>query len=355
MAYVDKKTYPVRMKLNYENEMRARKEVLFMKDGGLNIGNFPASKYVSVLESGKNEAEFTVRNGEIEFKKLIVIGKDYIKANIEHLKKQKGENKEYSDAFVVLRSFNENKLINKNDTIHGTEDEMKRGAAFIKKNPKFVPTLINILLHPVKYKELDAIEILIAGKKQQILLDSKTVKIGKTDIIFKIEDGLASFLQLADKKAIPGQAYKLFSDEELTVNDLNEYTINKYFVAYYGENPIGTVYKIAPNCFADKVVTVIGINSQNVVSGIKVLQQTETPGLGARILEVKRGDSESWWQSKFHGLKPSELYLNNKDEKKGRIDVITAATITSRMLTSAIRKSVDKYIALKETIDGGKN
>ncbi len=369
LAYVDKKTFPVRMKLNYINEMRARKEVLFMKEGGLNTANFPNGKYTSVLNAGKNEADFSVQNGEIQYTKLLINGKDYIKEKIEYIKKHKNENGKYSDAFVILRSFNENKSINKKDTIHGKKVDMDRGKIFLKKNPKFVPMLVDVLMYPVKYKELQAIEILIGGKKQQVLIASdweKTgikeiqvstvkTKIGKTDISFKIDDGIASFLKLADKNALSGQSYKLFSDEELSINDFNEYTVNKYFIAYYGDKSIGTVYKIAPICFADKVVTIIGINSQNVITGIKILQQAETPGLGARILEVKKGEVEPWWQAVFHGLKPSQLYLKSKDVKKGKVDVITAATITPRMLTRAIRKSVDKYIELKETIDGGKN
>lgn len=354
LAYVDMKTFPVRTRLNLEKEMRARKEVLFMKNGGLNLENFPPGNYVSVIKSGTNEAEFTASNGELQFSKLILDGVDYIEENKALQLKLKGEKPGFTPAFILLRSFNEYKLIIDSDNITGTKEEIDQGRAFLKKNRKFVSSLIEVLMAPVEYREQKAIEVMLDGKKHQLLVESSNFKIGNTDAVLKLEELTASFVTLADKKVEAGQTYKLFSNEEISINELNEYPIMTYYVAYFGETSVGTVFKISPNCFADRIETVIGINSQNAVSGIKILQQAETPGLGARVIEVEKGQSEAWWQKKFHGCRVEELYLSTKDEKKGKIDVITAATITPKKLTQAIRESVESYIRLKESLAGGK-
>lgn len=66
--------------------------------------------------------------------------------------------------------------------------------------------------------------------------------------------------------------------------------------------------------------------------GIKVLEQGETPGLGARIEEKE-------FQQQFEGLEIEELKLSKHG---GKVDAISGATTTSKIVTEAIRKEAEK-------------
>jgi len=66
--------------------------------------------------------------------------------------------------------------------------------------------------------------------------------------------------------------------------------------------------------------------------GIKVLEQGETPGLGARIEEEE-------FQQQFSGVAAEDIKLSKFG---GKIDAISGATTTSKIVTEAIRKEAEK-------------
>lgn len=75
------------------------------------------------------------------------------------------------------------------------------------------------------------------------------------------------------------------------------------------------------------------------ITGIKVLEQVETPGLGGRI-------GESDFQDQFQGIRtdPAVDYVKNKKpEKETEIQAITGATISSRSVVAIINKSISKF------------
>jgi electron transport complex protein RnfG len=111
----------------------------------------------------------------------------------------------------------------------------------------------------------------------------------------------------------------------------------------------------------------VGINPGGIIQGIKVLQQAETPGLGARIDEVQTketlwtylaslfkkhdavvADQQPWFQEQYRGLSANELVLLKASQKGRGIHAITGATITSRALTQAVRDSIEAFLAAKD-------
>jgi electron transport complex protein RnfG len=70
------------------------------------------------------------------------------------------------------------------------------------------------------------------------------------------------------------------------------------------------------------------------ITGISVLEQVETPGLGGRI-------SEDSFQEQFRGNKPAIGYVKNKaPDKPTDIQAITGATISSRSVVSIINRNI---------------
>jgi electron transport complex protein RnfG len=72
------------------------------------------------------------------------------------------------------------------------------------------------------------------------------------------------------------------------------------------------------------------------------LSQQETPGLGARIVEVRPGGEKPWFTSQFEGKSGDELRLK-KDG--GGIDAITGATISSRAVAGGVYNAAGELFA----------
>ncbi|HOE27719.1 MAG: RnfABCDGE type electron transport complex subunit G [Candidatus Aureabacteria bacterium] len=117
----------------------------------------------------------------------------------------------------------------------------------------------------------------------------------------------------------------------------------------------------------------VGIDGAGVILGMRVLEQAETPGLGARVDEVETRETlwgrlaallgagraaggeapgEPWFQAQYRGLAPSELKLLASAETGGGIHAVTGATVTSRAITDAVRESIELFLAAKK--DGGR-
>ncbi|WGI27091.1 electron transport complex subunit RsxG [Halomonas alkaliantarctica] len=81
----------------------------------------------------------------------------------------------------------------------------------------------------------------------------------------------------------------------------------------------------------------IGIDEQQRISGVRVTQHQETPGLGDDI-ERSRSD----WITEFNGLRldslPPEGWAVTKDG--GQFDAFTGATITPRAVVNAVHKAL---------------
>ena len=86
----------------------------------------------------------------------------------------------------------------------------------------------------------------------------------------------------------------------------------------------------------------VGLTADNAVNAIEILDQNETPGLGAKI------DSDEF-KGGFAGRGIADTkWLVTRD--KGDIEGITAATISSRAVIQAVKQGLDAYREHEATI-----
>ncbi|MBN2097330.1 MAG: RnfABCDGE type electron transport complex subunit G, partial [Candidatus Omnitrophica bacterium] len=132
-----------------------------------------------------------------------------------------------------------------------------------------------------------------------------------------------------------------------------------YFKGYASRDKkklLGYAFKARGQGYSGAIEVMAGMDRQGTITGIKILAQNETPGLGARINEVlqqqtlwekvkqlfsKSGEPEKlsqrpWFLQQFQGKKV-------KDFKKN-IQAITGATISSEALTNAVREQAGKIL-----------
>jgi electron transport complex protein RnfG len=102
----------------------------------------------------------------------------------------------------------------------------------------------------------------------------------------------------------------------------------------------GYVFKTFNSGYVGPIEVIVGINLEGTITGVRILQHTETPGLGAKA-------QEPVFIEQYSG-KPGSSNLSNDD-----INAITGATVTSNAVTGAVNHAIDYYKA--ELVSGGGN
>ncbi|WP_417617033.1 electron transport complex subunit RsxG [Oceanisphaera sp.] len=108
------------------------------------------------------------------------------------------------------------------------------------------------------------------------------------------------------------------------------------FTAVKNGQPQGyAIEAVAPDGYSGEIKLVVGVNTDGSLSGVRVLNHNETPGLGDKI-ELKK----SAWVLGFNGKS-----LLGEDDMRwavradgGQFDAFTGATITPRAVVKAVRK-----------------
>jgi electron transport complex protein RnfG len=116
-----------------------------------------------------------------------------------------------------------------------------------------------------------------------------------------------------------------------------------FFVALNGKSFAGAAVETSsPAGYGGDIKLMLGIEANGQTRGIAILEQKETPGLGANI-ETDNFRS----QFKDKSIKETN-WLVKKDD--GDIDQITAATISSRAVVGAVKAAIDAFLAHENTI-----
>ncbi|MBQ8028580.1 MAG: RnfABCDGE type electron transport complex subunit G [Clostridia bacterium] len=109
-------------------------------------------------------------------------------------------------------------------------------------------------------------------------------------------------------------------------------------------NVIGYVYTSSAKGYGGSIGVMIGYDTEGTITGIEILSHGETPGLGANAT----GDK---FKLQFSG-KSGPLTVNKNSGEGQNIQAITAATITSKAVTSAVNAATEDFM---KTIGGGNN
>ncbi|MFH1683544.1 MAG: FMN-binding protein [Candidatus Margulisiibacteriota bacterium] len=136
-------------------------------------------------------------------------------------------------------------------------------------------------------------------------------------------------------EAVPGtKSYKQITKDELTYFECLDVKGGK----------AGTAILCKGNGYQGQIKLMVGVNADfSKFTGMIVLEQLETPGLGAKI-------AESSFVNQFRELAtrpPIEYVKSKKPEKPNEIQAITGATISSRAVVEIINKTVEQWLQIK--------
>lgn len=120
------------------------------------------------------------------------------------------------------------------------------------------------------------------------------------------------------------------------------------YTVYRDGKPLGTALEtIAPNGYNGAIRLLLGLNHSGSITGVRVLDHRETPGLGD---DIEHDRSE--WITHFNGRSIALLAPPAWDVRKygGQFDSFTGATITPRAIVFAIRRALNWYAANRDQV-----
>lgn len=152
---------------------------------------------------------------------------------------------------------------------------------------------------------------------------------------------------LAQRKAINEQARKEVLpyaqefkpiDEDILSQVISENdTIREIYAGYKDGNVIGFAVKATPQGYGGEVEVITGINFDGKITGVRVGNHLETPGLGANATNPS-------FYSQYNGKNVNmELKVVKSSPKDDEIQALSGATITSKAVTDAANYSTDAF------------
>ncbi len=113
------------------------------------------------------------------------------------------------------------------------------------------------------------------------------------------------------------------------------------FPAKKGGKIVGLAYSAAATGYHGLIDVMIGLDPGGKVIGISIMTHSETPGLGARIVEPA-------FTKQFKGFTLSPDL--NLSAKGGKIDSVSGATHSSEGVVEAVRKALELFPKVKKEV-----
>lgn len=112
----------------------------------------------------------------------------------------------------------------------------------------------------------------------------------------------------------------------------------------------GAAFSVKGSGFWGPIIVMVGIDPEKMtIKGMEILQQEETPGLGARI-------EEGWFRNQFKGKRmDTPIRMMIKGAKPGHNDVeaIAGATLSSKFVEDIINNKSKPFIEAVRRLDFG--
>ena len=172
--------------------------------------------------------------------------------------------------------------------------------------------------------------------------------------------GLLSWVNFITKDKI---AFQKYQQEQNALREVFSYADNfesvtkdgdiLYYKALNQEGDVlGYCVLASRRGYSSVIETMVGIDKEGKVSGIKILAQNETPGLGVKIIELasqvtlievltgkakKDEKQKPWFEERFSNKKIADI---------DTVEAITGATISSEAVIKSVKEKAEEIISL---------
>lgn len=171
----------------------------------------------------------------------------------------------------------------------------------------------------------------------------------------------------ARREVLPGAEGAVF--KEAATDSLVNGKPFVYYAAYAEEGStevLGYAFIAYGKGYSSTLVTMVGVDAAFAVTGIRIISQTETPGLGTKVQEIASKNTlwqvlsgkaveeigaRPWFQVQFEGRAEDRLRVVKTRTEDGVL-AITGATISSEAVTGSVRRSI---AMLRSIVGAGEN
>ena len=140
---------------------------------------------------------------------------------------------------------------------------------------------------------------------------------------------------------------EVYSGIEEVKDESNQYlnsntdpVLTEVHVVYQDNIPKGVIYMVEPSGYNGKIQLLVGIDiADKKITAIKILSQSETPGLGSQA-------KESFFRDRFQGkstVNPLEV-VTKEPVGENQVLAITSATITSKAVISGVNVARQHFL-----------
>ncbi len=168
----------------------------------------------------------------------------------------------------------------------------------------------------------------------------------------RIADNEKAFLERNLQPALAGLFFDSpVTESKLTIpqpHDLPGSESAIVYRVYASEEPVAALFVVsARDGYAGPIRLLIGVSMDGTITGVRVLEHRETPGLGDRI-EITKSN----WVLQFdgHSLRDPEPGKWKIRGDGGSFDQLTGASITPRAIVKAIKATLAYFEANRETL-----
>lgn len=137
------------------------------------------------------------------------------------------------------------------------------------------------------------------------------------------------------------------AEEFSEVKDVKGDLIEEVYQGTKGGEVVGYTIKTTPKGYGGKVEVMVGISNDGKISGVKIGNHSETPGLGSKSAEPS-------FKDQYNG-KSTKKQLNvvkGNASNENDIVAISGATITSKAVTAGVNAAMDVYEEKLISING---
>ena len=142
-------------------------------------------------------------------------------------------------------------------------------------------------------------------------------------------------------KEVYPQAEKVEDESATYLRDSHDLAIKEVDIAYRSGVPAGVIYAVESKGYSGPISILAAFDIATArITAIKILNQRETPGLGAKAKESK-------FQDRYRD-KNSAIALEvtkTAPVKENQIQAITASTITSKAVTKGVNAAREHFLA----------
>ena len=135
---------------------------------------------------------------------------------------------------------------------------------------------------------------------------------------------------------------KDFLDLAVAKNKKGGDITTRFYITKKGGAFTGTVFTVSAPGYGGEIDVMLGVDPDGTITGIQILNHTETPGLGAKITEEK-------FIHQFNSKNLSNTKWALKKEG-GELDQITGATISPRAVVRAICLGLESFRDYRDEI-----